>query len=91
MVQSLTGRLRVLERALVLERAEAAVGPVVSRFVQEWDSHGPNELELPRRLARAGFNLPTVGRAVTYLERCRRQSTPPDPDRLLRLLLPWTT
>ena len=92
MDHALIGRIRVLERALVLERAEAAVPPIVDRFVDQWDPATTYyELELPRRLAMAGFHLPTSYRSITYLEQCRRDNTPPDPDHLIHILLPWTT
>ena len=85
------GRIRALERLLVLERAEALVPPIVHRYVDEWDPANPHyPLELAVRVRRAGITLPTHDHALGYLERCRRANEVPDPKHLIYALLPWT-
>ena len=85
------GRVRRLERALLLERAEAIVPAIVRQYLEDWD---PDDRELPLalavRLRRAGITLPGYGQARTYLENCQRRNIEPDPKHLLYALLPWT-
>ena len=85
------GRVRALERLLVLERAEAVVPPIVYRYVDEWEPDNPDySLELAVRVSSAGITLPSHDHARTYLERCHRANKVPDPKHLTYALLPWT-
>ena len=86
-----TGRVRALERALLLERAEAIVPRIVREYLEEWD---PDDLDYPlglaRRIRAAGLTLPGYGHARAYLQRCQRDNVEPDPKPLTYALLPWT-
>ncbi|MCE2405000.1 MAG: hypothetical protein J4F43_07565 [Dehalococcoidia bacterium] len=42
------------------------------------------------RVVSAGFRLPTFMAVHKYLERCLSRGAGPDPDDLLRTLLPWS-
>ena len=42
-----------------------------------------------RRVAYAGFRLPTFMAVSQHLDRCRTQNTIPDSGQLLRSLIPW--
>ena len=85
------GRVRALERALILERAEAVVPQIVRQYLEDWD---PDDREFPlalaMRLRRAGITLPGYGQARLYLENCQRRNIQPNPKHLLYALLPWT-
>ncbi len=87
------GRVRRLERALLLERAEAVVPTIVRQYLEDWD---PDDWEYPLDLAmrvrRAGITLPSYSHteARTYLENCRRRGIEPTQKPILSALLPWT-
>ncbi len=89
------GALRRLERALVSERAELAVDAAVDELLMRWTNDRPEgtslseAVEFVRGLIFEGFLLPTGPIASNYLEKCRREGSTPDPDRLKRILLPW--
>ena len=87
-----TGLVRALERALLLERAEAIVPQIVREYLEDWD---PDDrlypLDLGIRIRAAGITLPGhYGQALTYLERCQRDNVVPNPKPLTYALLPWT-
>ena len=85
------GRVRSLERKLILERAEAVVPLIVDTYVYEWDPDNPEyPLELAVRIRRAGITLPGYGNTLAYLENCRRRKQTPNPKHLTYALLPWT-
>ncbi len=88
-------RLRALERKLVHELAELAVTEQVEDLTDRWqdavehDRTPPGGLDFARDVARAGFPLPTLPRAINYLAECFYGKSLPDPRRLFRILLPW--
>ena len=90
----MTSRLRVLERALVLERTATALESVVEELVERYrrasveGRTAPDSLELLDGLREAGISMPRVPRAINYLQRCIRDGTTPDPSALFRILLP---
>ena len=85
------GRVRALERALLLERAEAMVPAIVRQYLEDWDPEDADyTLELAVRIRQAGITLPGYGQARTYLENCQRRNIEPNPRHLLYALLPWT-
>ncbi len=89
------GALRRLERALVFERAELVVDAAIADLLIRWTNDRPEgtlvsePTEFVRRLIFEGVLLPTGPIATNYLEKCRREGSTPDPDRLMRILLPW--
>ena len=87
------GRVRRLERALLLERAEAIARKVVRQYLEDWDPDDRGyPLDLAIRLRQAGVTLPnqSQSQARLYLENCQRSKTVPDPKPILYALLPWT-
>ena len=85
------GRVRALERALTLERAEAVVPAMVRQYLEDWDPDDRDyPLDLAVRIRAAGITLPGYGQALAYLERCQRHNVEPNPRHLTYALLPWT-
>ena len=89
------GALRRLERALVFERAELVVDAAVDDLLIRWtnERHEGTSVseadEFVRGLIFEGVLLPTGPIATNYLKKCKWDGSTPDPDRLMRTLLPW--
>ena len=89
--------LRALERKLVFERAELGVGLTVYHLLTRWDlalhqqASTPDAIDFAADLLHEGFYLPTVPKAIKYLEECGRNGSLPDRRRLTQVLLPWCT
>ena len=87
--------LRRLERALVSERAELVVRSIVADLVLRWDIARRNDAATPeatsfiRDLIDDGLLLSSGPKALNYIDLCGRDGSTPDPDRLMRILLPW--
>ncbi len=90
-------RVRALERKFVRERAELATMAQVNELAGQWsdaldeDRPTPDVLDFAHSIARAGFCLPFIPRAINYLDGCLRSKSLPDRGRLLQMLLPWWT
>ncbi len=68
--------------------------PLAEEFSQEWSvaeadrKPAPESHPFIRKIALAGFSLPTFMELHKYLERCRRNNTRPDVNGIIRCLLP---
>ena len=88
-------RVNALRRKMALALAVVRLRPLAQEFCAQWDRALSDSRRLPqshpfiRRVAQAGFRLPTFMAAHRYLERCRRQNALPNCYELLRSLLPW--
>ena len=87
-VNALRRRLAIPLATLRLRRLaqEFCLQSIVARAERQ---PPPESHPFIRRVADAGFRLPTFMAVSQYLERCRTQNTIPDSGRLLRSLLPW--
>ena len=54
------------------------------------DELPPDPHRLIQGLVRSGLRLPSFPSANNFLYDCRRKSIGPDPERLVRVLLPWS-
>ncbi len=94
-LSSLRARIRSLRRRLALPYAQLMVQRAAGDLCTEWACAQADKRPTPspqafvRRVAAAGFLLPTFSVAVRYLERCASLCQGPSPERLLRTLLPW--
>ncbi len=94
-LSSLRARVRSLRRRLALPDAQLMVQRVAGDLCTQWACARADKRPTPspqafvRRVAGAGFLLPTFSVAVRYLERCASLCQEPSPERLLRALLPW--
>ena len=94
-ISSLRARVRSLRRRLALPYAQLMVQRAAGDLCTEWACAQADKRPTPspqafvRRVAAAGFLLPTFSVAARYLERCASIRHEPSPERLLRALLPW--
>ena len=94
-LSSLRARIRSLRRRLALPYAQLMVQRAAGDLCTQWARAQADKRPTPspqgfiRRVAAAGFLLPTFSVAVRYLERCASLCQEPSPERLLRALLPW--
>ena len=88
--------LRVLEKRLVLERADPGVWILVGELVSKWywavqeGKPVPDPHDFVGRVIDDGFFLPTLASVMSYLEDCRSQGIIPEEKSLFRRLLPWS-
>ena len=67
-------------------RLGGRLDPPRARF--DWENWATLALVV-RGLLAEGVLLPPGPIATNYLEKCRREGSTPDPDRLMKILLPW--
>ena len=95
-ISALQSRVRALRRQLALPGARLILQRMADDLCLEWSCAQADGRPLPDphafilRTAKAGFRLPSFTAVFRYLERCRAENQPPDPQRLLRTLLPRT-
>ena len=94
-MRTLQARVRALQRKMAKELAVARLRRLAGEFCI--DSSASQASRKPpshphvfiQRVASAGFRLPSFMAAHKYLERCRVKDILPDPEDLLRALIPW--
>ena len=95
-MNDLRRRVNALRRKMARALAVVRLRPLAQEFCAQWDRALSDSRPLPeahsfiRRVAQAGFRLPTFMAAHRYLERCRHQNALPGCHELLRALLPWS-
>ena len=95
-ISALQSRVRALRRKLALPRARLVVQRMADELCLQWTSAQAGRQPLPDshafilRTANAGFRLPSFTAVFRYLERCRAENQPPNPQCLPRTLLPRT-
>ena len=94
-LSSLHSRVRALRRKMAKPYAQLMIQRMSDEICDQWAVANafkrtlPSPWEFVRKVAKAGFRLPTFTGAVLYLEGCNGNRKQPYPDYLLRLLLPW--
>ena len=92
----LRARVRALQRklapqlALLRLRRLAEDHCLQSSAAQADRQPPPGSHAFIRRVASAGFRLPSFMAVHKYLERCRAKNSLPDREDLLRALIPWS-
>ena len=95
-MRSLQARVRALQRILAPELAIVRLRRLSEEFCIESSVVQANGEPLAqpqafiRRVASAGFRLPSFMAVHNYLERCRDRNDLPDREDLLRALIPWS-
>ena len=95
-LRSLRARVNALRRKMVHALAIVRVRRIADDYCHRWFVATSNH-ELPpdpqpfiRRMGKAGLRLPSFAAAHNFLNDCRRKNIDPDPERLVRVLLPWS-
>ncbi len=94
-LSSLWARVRSLRRRMALPYAQVMLQREADDLCTQWACAQADKRPTPspqafvRRVAQAGFHLPTFAAAARYLERCASLRQEPTPPLLLRALLPW--
>ena len=95
-LSSLRARVRAVQRKLAPQLAllrlrrlaeELCLQSVAARADRQ---PPPESHAFIRRVASAGFRLPTFMAVYKYLERCRANNSFPDREDLLHVLIPWS-
>ena len=93
-INALRARVRALQRKLARELAAYRLDLLSRDLCQRWFVAQSDQKPLPeiqpfiRRVMDAGYRLLPLGAANNYLLACRRKNTAPDPDALLKAILP---
>ena len=83
-------RVDALKRRFAREIAILELQEIAESVSDEWDpSEPPEPAHVIRRIADAGFLLPTFTRLSHYLKEVRRRDDVPDPESIVLDLLPW--
>ena len=89
-ISQLRRRVDALKRRFAPELAIIKAHRIAEAVANNWT---PGELADPadviKRVADAGFRLPTIGRLRRYLDDTRRRGDVPDPFAIVFNLLPW--
>ena len=94
-LRALRARVNALRRKMVHALAIVRVRRMADDYCHRWfvatsnSELPPDPHRLIQRLGRAGLRLPSFATANNFLHDCRREKTAPDPERLIRILLPW--
>ncbi len=94
-LSSLRARVRSLRRRMARPYAQLMIQRMSYDHCVQWvraqaeKRPTPSPQAFVRRVAKAGFRLPTFTGTVRYLERCTSLRQEPSPPLLLRALLPW--
>jgi len=89
-ISELRRRIDALKRRFARELAIIKMRRIAEAVSEVWIPSAPPEpSDVIRRIARAGFRLPTFGRLSSYLKDTRRQGEVPDPESIVLELLPW--
>ncbi len=86
-------RVDALRRKLAPELAVIRLRRLAEEFCDQWAVADHQEAAQPhpfiKRVADAGFRLPTFMALHKYLERCRNANEHPQPRQIVGTLLPW--
>ena len=95
-LSALRARVRALQRKMALELAVVRLRRLAGEYclqssaARRDNQPSPDPLAFIRRVAAAGFRLPSFMVAHNYLQRCRDNNALPDTEDLLRAFLPWS-
>ena len=89
-ISQLRRRVNALNRRFAPELAIIKLRRIAESVADDWDpSEPPEPADVIRRIADAGFRLPTFVRLSRYLKDTRRQGDVPEPESIVLDLLPW--
>ena len=94
-MNQIRSRINALRRKMALEISVVRLRPLADDFCLEWTvavsdrQPPPDDHTFIRRVADAGFRLPTFMAAHRYLTRCLAENVVPGVEHLLGALLPW--
>ena len=89
-ISELRRRVNALKRKFARELAIIKLRRIAEAISEDWIPAAPPEpSDVIRRIAKAGFRLPTFTRLSSYLKDTRRQGEAPDPESIVLELLPW--
>ena len=89
-ISQLRRRVNALKRKFAPELAIIKLRRIAESVADDWDpSEPPEPADVIRRIADAGFRLPTFVRLNRYLKDTRRQGDVPEPESIVLDLLPW--
>ena len=93
-LSQIRNRINALRRKYTLPLAVNSLRPLAEEFCQQWAvaqadrKPAPESQPFIRKIASAGFRLPTFMELHKYIERRRRNNTRPDVRKIIRCLLP---
>ncbi len=93
-LSQIRNRINALRRKYALPLAVNSLRPLAEEFCQQWAvaqadrKPAPEPQPFIRKIASAGFRLPTFMELHKYIERCRHNNTCPDVKGVIRCLLP---
>ena len=89
-ISQIRRRVDALKRRFARELAIIKLRQIAEAVSDEWDpSEPPEPGDVIRRIADAGFRLPTFARLSRYLKDIRRQGDVPESEAIVLNLLPW--
>ncbi len=94
-MNQIRSRINALRRKMALEISVVRLRPLADDFCLQWSvavsdrRPAPDDHTFIRRVADAGFRLPTFMAAHRYLTRCLTENIVPGVEHLLGALLPW--
>ena len=94
-LSQIRSRINALRRKMALEISHVRLRPMAEDLCTEWHVAALDRKPLPdarafiRKVAAAGFYLPTFVAAHKYLEQCLEKRIVPGVEHLLGALLPW--
>ena len=89
-ISEIRRRVDALKRRFARELAIIKLRRIADAVSDEWDpSEPPEHADVIRRVADAGFRLPTFMKLRRYLDLIRRDEDVPEPDEIVLRLLPW--
>ena len=89
-ISQLRRRIDALKRKLAPELAVINLRRIAESVADDWTPSDPPEpTHVIRRVADAGFRLPTFLSLHRYIEDTRRKGDTPDPVSIVVRLLPW--
>ncbi|MCY4581469.1 MAG: hypothetical protein OXE50_01525, partial [Chloroflexi bacterium] len=89
----MTARLKALERYLACLRAQAALSPVVEKFVERWEQAlerggpAPDILALVEDATRVSVPIIDIVPLNSYLKHCAKVARVPDPGRVITAIV----
>ena len=94
-LRSIRSRINALERKMACALAQVKLERQSNELCEEWSCAQIEQQPLPdphafiQKVVKAGFQLPTFTAVFRYLNRCLAEKEVPDPQRLLKNLLPF--
>ena len=95
-LRALRSPVNALRREMVRELALVRVRRMADDCCHRWFVNRSNHELLPdphpfiRRMGQAGLRPPSFAAGYNFLDGCHRSNTNPEPQRLIRILLPWS-